>query len=145
MVTIEEPLSAEDRNALARSAEDMRRGRYATEEQMKAVLAFSGVYDVPSPQRHWLSRRVEYVNHHSSADMTKEQIQAVLESVRFWPQEDQEELAELAREIEARRKGVYVMDDEERAAVEEGLEQARRGEFVSDEEMDAFWKKIGVL
>jgi len=37
------------------------------------------------------------------------------------------------------------MDDEERAAVREGLEQARRGEFVSDEEMDAFWKKIGVL
>jgi predicted transcriptional regulator len=30
-------------------------------------------------------------------------------------------------------------------AVREGLEQARRGEFVPDDEMDAFWKKIGVL
>ena len=49
--------------------------------------------------------------------MTKEQIYAVLENVRSWPQEDQEELADIAREIEARRKGVYVMDDEERAAV----------------------------
>jgi hypothetical protein len=29
--------------------------------------------------------------------------------------------------------------------VHEGLEQERRGEFVSDDEMDAFWKKIGVL
>jgi len=77
--------------------------------------------------------------------MTKEQVYAVLESVRSWPQEDQEELAEIAREIEARRKGVYLMDDEERAAVREGLEQARRGEFVPDDEMDAFWKKIGVL
>jgi predicted transcriptional regulator len=77
--------------------------------------------------------------------MTKKQIKSVLESVRSWPIEDQEELIELAREIEARRTGVYVMDDEERAAVREGLEQARRGEFVSDEEMDAFWKKIGVL
>ena len=77
--------------------------------------------------------------------MTKEQIQAVLESVRLWPQEDQEELAELARAIEARRKGVYVMDDEERAAVEEALEQARRGELVPDDKMNAFWKKIGVL
>jgi predicted transcriptional regulator len=37
------------------------------------------------------------------------------------------------------------MSDEERAAVQEGLEQARRGEFVSDDEMDAFWKKYGVL
>jgi predicted transcriptional regulator len=77
--------------------------------------------------------------------MTKEQINAVFESVRSWPADDQEELIELAREIEARRTGVYVMNEEERAAVREGLEQARRGEFVSDDEMDAFWKKIGVL
>jgi predicted transcriptional regulator len=77
--------------------------------------------------------------------MTKEQISAVLESVRSWPVEDQEELIELAREIQARRTGVYVMTDDERAAVREGLEQARRGEFVPDEEMDTFWKKIGVL
>ena len=77
--------------------------------------------------------------------MTKEQIDAVLESVRSWPQEDQEELAEIARELEARRTGVYVMNDEERAAVREGLDQARRGEFVPDDEMDAFWKRFGVL
>jgi predicted transcriptional regulator len=77
--------------------------------------------------------------------MTKEQIDAVLESVRSWPQQDQEELAELAREIEAHRTGVYVMSDEERAAVREGLDQASRGEFVSDDEMDAFWKRYGVL
>jgi predicted transcriptional regulator len=77
--------------------------------------------------------------------MTKEQINAILESVRSWPEEDQEELVELAREIEARRSGVYVMSDEERAAVQEGLDQARRGEFVPDDEMDAFWKKYGVL
>jgi predicted transcriptional regulator len=76
--------------------------------------------------------------------MTKEQISAVLESVRSWPQQDQEELVEVAREIEARRTGIYVMTDEERAAVQEGLAQARRGEFVSDDEMDALWKKYGV-
>jgi len=77
--------------------------------------------------------------------MTKEQINAVLESVRSWPQQDQEELVELAREIEARRSGVYVMSDEERVAVQEGLDQARRGEFVPDDEMNAFWKKYDVL
>jgi hypothetical protein len=37
------------------------------------------------------------------------------------------------------------MDDVERAAVEEALEQARRGDFVPDDEMDAFWKRLGVL
>ena len=77
--------------------------------------------------------------------MTKEQINAVLESVRSWPQQDQEELVELAREIEARRTGVYIMTSEERAAVREGLEQARRGEFVSDDEMAALWKKYRVV
>jgi hypothetical protein len=77
--------------------------------------------------------------------MTKEQISSVLDSVRSRPQEDEEELIELAREIEARRTGIYVMNDEERAAVRQGLEQAIRGDFVLDDEMDAFWKKYGVL
>jgi predicted transcriptional regulator len=77
--------------------------------------------------------------------MAREDINAVLEGVRSWPQEDQEELVELAREIEARRTGVYVMNDEERAAVRRGLEEAARGEFVPDDEMDAFWKRYGVL
>jgi hypothetical protein len=53
--------------------------------------------------------------------MTKEQISAFLEGVRFWPQEDQEELIEIARAIDARRSGAYVMTNDERAAVQEGL------------------------
>ena len=36
--------------------------------------------------------------------MTRQQIEIVLENVRSWPQEDQEELVEIAREIEARRR-----------------------------------------
>ena len=51
------------------------------------------------------------------ARMTREHIDSVLERVRSWPQEDQEELAELVREIEARRTGVYVLNDEEREAI----------------------------
>ena len=77
--------------------------------------------------------------------MTKEQINAVLEGIRSWPQPDQEELVEFAREIAARRTGIYVMNEEERAAVREGFDQARRGDFVPDEEMDALWKKYGVI
>jgi hypothetical protein len=56
-----------------------------------------------------------------------------VQQAETWPQEDQEELAEYAREIEARRTGVYIMSDEERAAVRRGLAQADRGEFVPDE------------
>ena len=64
----------------------------------------------------------------------------ILRRVETWPQEDQDELAELAREIEARRSGVYVLSDDERAA----LAEARSGGFASDEEAAAFWKRHGV-
>ena len=60
-------------------------------------------------------------------------LQEVIGHAASWPQEDQEELAEYAREIEARRIGNYMMSDDERAAVRNGLAEADRGEFVSDE------------
>jgi predicted transcriptional regulator len=60
-------------------------------------------------------------------------LQEVIEHAATWPEEDQEELAEYAREIEARRTGIYTISDGERAAVRKGLAEADRGEFVSDE------------
>jgi hypothetical protein len=60
-------------------------------------------------------------------------LKEVIEHAETWPVEDQQELAEYAREIEARRTGVYSMSDDERAAVGKGLAEADRGEFVSDE------------
>jgi hypothetical protein len=72
--------------------------------------------------------------------MTKEQIDLVLENVRSWPRQDQEELAEVAREIEARRNGVYVMTNDERAAVT----QARKAGFASSDEVTEFWKSRGI-
>jgi hypothetical protein len=72
--------------------------------------------------------------------MTKEQIDLVLEGVRSWPAEDQDELVELAREIEARRTGIYVMTDDERAAVE----RARKSRLMTDDEVKTFWKTLGI-
>jgi predicted transcriptional regulator len=63
----------------------------------------------------------------------------LLEQVESWPVEDQEELADVAREIESRRSGVYRLSDEERAAVRAGMDAARRGDFASEEEMDEFY------
>jgi predicted transcriptional regulator len=65
--------------------------------------------------------------------MTTKTLQDVMEYAASWPREDQEELAEYAREIEARRSGIYTMSDDERIAVAKGMAQADRGEFVSDE------------
>jgi predicted transcriptional regulator len=64
--------------------------------------------------------------------MTKT-LKDLLEHAESWPREDQDELAEYAREIQARRAGIYMMSDEERAAVREGLAEADQGKFVSDE------------
>jgi len=65
----------------------------------------------------------------------------LLERIRSWPEEDQEELAEAALEIEARRSGVYRLSVDERAAVERGLADARDGRFASDEEIDAILRR----
>ena len=47
---------------------------------------------------------------------------------------------EYARELEARRTGVYRLTDAERAAIQ----KARQDEYVPDEEMDAYWKRHGI-
>jgi predicted transcriptional regulator len=60
-------------------------------------------------------------------------LEEIIKKAEHWPSEDQEELAEYAREIEARRTGVYIMSEAERAAVHEGLAEADRGEFASDD------------
>jgi hypothetical protein len=72
--------------------------------------------------------------------MTAKVLKDVLDRVETWPQEDQEALAEYARELEARRTGLSRLTDAERAAIQ----KARQGEYVPDEEMDAYWKRHGV-
>jgi hypothetical protein len=64
----------------------------------------------------------------------------ILSRVENWPEEDQAELAEIAREIEARRTGVYVLNDDEKAAIKAAL----RTGIASEEEVAAFWKRVGV-
>jgi predicted transcriptional regulator len=64
----------------------------------------------------------------------------LLERVQSWPEEDQEELAELAREIEARRNALYRLSDREQVAVRAGLEDARQNNFVSEDEMEEYFK-----
>jgi hypothetical protein len=67
----------------------------------------------------------------------------ILEQVASWPEEDQEELAELAREIAARRSGVYAVSDDERQAIEEALDELNQGKRVPESDMAAFWRRVG--
>jgi predicted transcriptional regulator len=69
----------------------------------------------------------------------------LIPTIDSWPDEDQAALAEIAREIEARRAGVYVMTPDEERAINEGLAQADRGEFVSEETISALWSKFAAV
>jgi hypothetical protein len=62
----------------------------------------------------------------------------ILHRIETWPQEDQQELAELAREIEARRTGVYRATQEELRA----LDEAERSGTASEEEAEAAFKRF---
>ena len=68
----------------------------------------------------------------------------LLERAETWPETDQEELAEAARKIEARRTGVYRLSDEEQIEIQAGLAEADRGAFASDAEMADLWKRCGL-
>jgi len=76
--------------------------------------------------------------------MTAKALKDVLQRAEAWPQEDQDALAEFAREIEARRSGVYVLSDEEWADLQEGIAQADRGELVPDDVVAEADKRHGI-
>jgi hypothetical protein len=64
--------------------------------------------------------------------MTKDQVKAILERVSTWPEDRQQELAEVALEIESGLAGAgYEATEDELAAIDEGL----AGEAASEEEV----------
>ena len=68
-------------------------------------------------------------------------VKTMLSRVERWPEEDQDELAQIALEIEARRHGVYHATPEELNAIDEALAAVARGEIASDEEVEAVFAK----
>ncbi len=75
--------------------------------------------------------------------MTKDQVKEVLDRVLTWPQERQEDAAQLLLELEARDSDFYHPSDEELAAIEEGLAQSKRGEAVPADEIAALLRPDG--
>ena len=68
--------------------------------------------------------------------MVAKVLKDVIEQAETWPEEDQVELAEYAREIEARRTGVYHATLEELKAIDE----ADRSGVASDAEVEAAFR-----
>ena len=75
--------------------------------------------------------------------MTKDQVKQVLDRVLSWPQERQEDAAQMLLALEARQGELYHPDDDEWAAIEEGFAQAKRGEAISADEIAALLKPRG--
>jgi hypothetical protein len=68
-------------------------------------------------------------------------LEDVLDRIKTWPQERQDDVARLLADVEHAGTDVYRLSDEERQAVAVGLDQAKRGNFVSDADMAAFWNR----
>jgi hypothetical protein len=77
------------------------------------------------------------------AAMTKDQIKQVLDRVLTWPQQRQEDAAQLLLALEAREGEPYHAGHDEWAAIEEGFAQVKRGEAVSADEIAALFKPRG--
>ena len=65
-------------------------------------------------------------------------VKEILGHVETWPEEDQQELAEVAREIEARRTGAYHASPEELRA----LDEAEKSGIASDDEVAAAFRSF---
>jgi len=68
--------------------------------------------------------------------MKTKELTAILERVESWPESAQQQLAEVALEIEQDRKREYQATPAERAGIERGLADARAGRFATDEEVE---------
>jgi hypothetical protein len=73
--------------------------------------------------------------------MTKEQIDAVLDRVHFWPKARQEDAVRLLLTMESHAPDPYVLNPEERADLEAALEEVARGEIATDAEVEAVFAR----
>ena len=65
-----------------------------------------------------------------------------MERVESWPKEAQDELAEIAREMDAGMQGgIYRPSADELAGIDRGLKAAREGRFATDDEVQAVFAK----
>lgn len=67
--------------------------------------------------------------------MTKEQIAAIFERVKTWPEDRLEHAAGILLELEQQGEEIWPLTDEERADLEEAVREAERGETATPEQV----------
>jgi predicted transcriptional regulator len=73
--------------------------------------------------------------------MTKAEIDAVLDRVRSWPPERQEDAVRVLLEMEAQGTEIYELSEEELADIEDGLREIERGEVATDAQVAAMYNR----
>jgi predicted metal-dependent phosphoesterase TrpH len=73
--------------------------------------------------------------------MNKADIDAILDRVRTWPEERQEDAARILLVMEHQNSGVYRLSDEERTEIRAALAEVERGEVASDAEVAAVFNR----
>ena len=75
--------------------------------------------------------------------MKTKQLAEILERVESWPAHAQDELAEIARDIEqGLNGGDYQPSDAEVAGIDRGLRDADQGRFATEAEVEAVFAKF---
>jgi len=75
--------------------------------------------------------------------MKTKNLSQVLERVESWPPQAQDELAEIARDIDASlRQGDYEPTSAELAGIDRGLRAAEQSRFATDEQVEAALAKL---
>ena len=65
----------------------------------------------------------------------------IFERVETWPQPAQDELTQIALEMEAELSGTYDASPEELEAIDRGLRDAAEGRFATEEQVEAVFAK----
>jgi hypothetical protein len=74
--------------------------------------------------------------------MTTKELKNLLERAETWPEQAQDELVQMGREIEAEiGQGLYRLNDAEREGIDRGLAAMRERRFASDERIAAIFGK----
>ena len=74
--------------------------------------------------------------------MASKALKEAIERAETWPEEAQEQVAEIAFEIDAELKGgVYHATSEELTGIDRGLKAAREGRLATDDEIEAVFTK----
>lgn len=73
-------------------------------------------------------------------------LEDVIDRVRTWPEDRQDEAAEVLLDLEAQRSSGYRLTVEQLREVQRIRQKLRDGSatFATEEQMAAFWKKCGL-